>query len=656
MAMDSDLAYTKALKSGQRAAKNAISAKQSPYLPVLEELCPIMGRLSRVSLGVVSVPMQYIIGTATAGRTAAFACNFMPLLEVGTEFYTKWQTLYESISDEGLRDPVKVLEYKNRFYAVEGNKRISVMKFLESPAVECDVTRLIPEKDGKTDTNIYFEFIAFYADSGINTIEFSEEGCYDRLIQLVGQEKGVKWSEDAVKDFNTAFYRFTTEFNKIELPGKNVTAGDAFLMYLELFGYSSETMQSAVIAKNVSRIRTEVQTISHEDSINLKLDAEGTKPGLLHQLTRSQPSVLKVCFINNRNPEVSGWTYWHELGKNHVDAAFGKEVRTQTINDVKPEDCEQVIENALNEGANVIFTTSPVLLPGAMKAALAHPQAKILNCSLMPEYHTVRSYYLRMYEAKFILGAIAGAVAEDGKIGYIADYPVYGVPASINAFALGARFTNPRATVYLEWSTLKDRDPEWALAKRGVSVICNRDIAAPSFESNVFGLYLCHDDHLHNIAMPVWQWGSLYEDLLRRIRNGMWDTDTSSGKEARAVNYWWGLDEDAVDVYYTSKLDAGTKRMAEFLKESVKKHTLPVFAESIRDQAGNERCHNGETLTPAQILSMDWFCEHVIGTIPELSELKEEAVPFVSRQGLKVMRAPDVREIGWQEKDSDEKK
>jgi len=40
-----------------------------------------------------------------------------------------------------------------------------------------------------------------------------------------------------------------------------------------------------------------------------------------------------------------------------------------------------------------------------------------------------------------------GAIAENDRIGYIADYPIYGVPASINAFALGARLTNPRTKV-----------------------------------------------------------------------------------------------------------------------------------------------------------------------------------------------------------------
>lgn len=109
--------------------------------------------------------------------------------------------------------------------------------------------------------------------------------------------------------------------------------------------------------------------------------------------------------------------------------------------------------------------------------------AKILNCSVLASYHNVRSYYLRVYEAKFILGAIAASLSETDEIGYIADYPIYGTPASINAFALGAQLVNPRAKIVLEWSTLPGHSPEAALAARGVHIISSRDISAPHLES-----------------------------------------------------------------------------------------------------------------------------------------------------------------------------
>ena len=44
-------------------------------------------------------------------------------------------------------------------------------------------------------------------------------------------------------------------------------------------------------------------------------------------------------------------------------------------------------------------------------------------------------------------------MAENNNLMYIADYPIYGSIANINAFALGAKMINPRARVYLEWST-----------------------------------------------------------------------------------------------------------------------------------------------------------------------------------------------------------
>ena len=80
---------------------------------------------------------------------------------------------------------------------------------------------------------------------------------------------------------------------------------------------------------------------------------------------------------------------------------------------------------------------------------------RFLNCSVDQAYSSIRTYYGRIYEAKFITGAIAGAMAQNNRIGYIASYPIFGVPASINAFALGAQMTNPRAQIELRWSCVK---------------------------------------------------------------------------------------------------------------------------------------------------------------------------------------------------------
>jgi len=47
-------------------------------------------------------------------------------------------------------------------------------------------------------------------------------------------------------------------------------------------------------------------------------------------------------------------------------------------------------------------------------------------------YQCIRTYYARLFEAKFLSGLVAGALCKNGKIGYMADYPICGMIANIN--------------------------------------------------------------------------------------------------------------------------------------------------------------------------------------------------------------------------------
>ena len=131
--------YKDALKMGQKAYHESVTHGNYPYLPVLEDIISFTNIESEMTLGICEIPIDRIIGTKTAGRTTAFACNFMPLLEINSEFSMKWDNLATALKDEGLRDPIKVYEYMNYFYVQEGNKRVSVMKFLGSPSIPGNV-------------------------------------------------------------------------------------------------------------------------------------------------------------------------------------------------------------------------------------------------------------------------------------------------------------------------------------------------------------------------------------------------------------------------------------------------------------------------------------------------------------------------------------
>ena len=123
--------FRQALKAGQKCYRECVHRGRYPYPQVLEERLRDCAVAGRVDLGVLDIPIAQIIGTNTAGRQAAFAANFMPLLDLGTEFAGKWVALCEAhLGDTGITDPIRCFEYMGSFYVQEGNKRVSVLKAL----------------------------------------------------------------------------------------------------------------------------------------------------------------------------------------------------------------------------------------------------------------------------------------------------------------------------------------------------------------------------------------------------------------------------------------------------------------------------------------------------------------------------------------------
>ena len=151
--------YSKALKLGEKEYRAAVAKGEYPYLPVLDDILSVVDVEAQVSLGLVTIPIKSIVGTYSAGRTTAFARNFMPILKDGSEFAGKWAVLCDDLISEGLRDPIKAFEFDNKFYVVEGNKRVSVLKYMNAVNVEANITRVIPKRnDDDPNVRLYYEF------------------------------------------------------------------------------------------------------------------------------------------------------------------------------------------------------------------------------------------------------------------------------------------------------------------------------------------------------------------------------------------------------------------------------------------------------------------------------------------------------------------
>lgn len=640
--------YQKAQKIGEKTYKSRTSKGQYPYLPALEDMLSQEKSKSQVKLGLVEIPIELIVGTYTAGRQSAFSWDFMPLLDGDTEFASKWSHLYDSLLEEGQLTPIIAYEYLNRFYIVEGNKRVSVQKYMGAVTIEANVTRIIPQRDDTKENKIYFEFLDFYSKTKINYILFSCEGSYEKLYNYIHPSGEGPVTEDEALDFKSVYSDFKKEY--FEKGGQKLpsTIGDSLLTYISIYGYDEVKNKSSYeIKKDIAEIWSEFKMLSDEKHLSMIMDPteESQKTSLTGSISNFSiskliPDILpgsyqplKVAFVHYKDPQVSGWSYCHEMGREYIDNIFADKILTKSFATYDSSDIE-LLENIIRDGYKVIFTTTPVLSSISLKCAVQHPDVIILNCSLNTAFRHVRSYYLRIYEAKFIIGAIAGILTEQNRIGYIADYPIYGMPASANAFALGVKLVNPRARVYLDWSTLKGHNPFERFSRHDVDMVSNRDMTAPVQESREYGLYGLYGDSKFNIAMPVWNWGIMYEALVRSVMKGNWKMDESHIGSS-GLSYYWGMSSDTIDVIYSNKLPAGTKRLIAMLKNQLKSGVLNPFSGEIYDQNSILRNKEGQTMSPEEIINMDWFADNICGSIPDISDLDEGSHELISQLGVK---------------------
>ena len=518
----------------------------------------------------------------------------------------------------------------NKFYVEEGNKRVSVMKYFDVSPISGYVTRIIPKRTDEPENKIYFEFLDFYRLTEMNYIWFSKEGSFAKLQRLVGKKPDEVWTYDERIDFRSAYYWFSSEYKKC--PQLPITCGDAFLKLIELYGYKEICQMSTRELSNlIDKSWEEFELLAKKDKIDLKMTPSKEKKPLFSRILSPGIQRLKVAFIYEKTATSSAWTYAHELGRLHLEQTFPEDVITTYYDNVTQQTIEGVLEDAIQKGYTIIFTTTPAFVQASVKAAIKHPTIRIQNCSVNISHRYIRTYYARTYEAKFLMGAIAGAMSEDGKLAYIADYPIFGTISGINAFALGAKMINPRARVYLEWSCIKNHDEMEAIRKLHPSCISGKDMVIPEEASPFYGLFHMEEDIPRHLAMPICHWGKFYEQLIRTIMEGMWKYDDDP-LEAKAINYWWGMSAGVVDVICSRNLPIGTKRLIELLKHTIVSGELNPFAGVLYSQDKVIQPDPDKSLSPEEISSMDWLAQNVIGRIPKNDELVENALPTVKQQ------------------------
>ena len=262
-----------------------------------------------------------------------------------------------------------------------------------------------------------------------------------------------------------------------------------------------------------------------------------------------------------------GWTHAHDQGRKIVDKKYNW-LNTVYLESVPEAEASSAIENLINQGCNVIFTTSFGFMDATLEAAKQHPDIIFFHCSGYKRYKNMGTYFAEFYQLYYLNGLMAGALTKTGKAGYVAAYLIPEVVRHINAFALGFRetakargFDDPKVYV-LEigawYNPDKAREFARVLIERydcdalaftedspAVIQYCQELFESKGKLVYAFAHYSPMLSYGRNVTLSgqLVHWEVIYEDILVKIHNGTYNTTNLEN-----VDYWWMLGEGAVEL------------------------------------------------------------------------------------------------------------
>lgn len=325
-----------------------------------------------------------------------------------------------------------------------------------------------------------------------------------------------------------------------------------------------------------------------------------------------------------------------DFGYNQA-AYEGSLAMEKTVGDVKllqaenvPEtaESEQVMQDMIDKGADLIFATSYGHLEFAQNVAAKNPKVTFVHQGGLEgdkKLDNVGTYFGTVYEPVYLAGIAAGATTKTNKLGYIYAFPIPQTLANINAFALGAQSVNPKATV-TTISTGSWCDPSVqsqsvkTLLNQKVDVVtqhqdCTKTIIEATEAAGAYSVgYHADASSLAPkgwITGSEWNWGPLYSDIVETVESGKFKESDYNG------DFRVGLqtgDNPFVQSKLGSMVDADTEALMDEAKQRFVDGGSP-FEGPVKDQDGKVVVKEGEQPTYAEVETMDYFVDGVIGKI-----------------------------------------
>lgn len=352
--------------------------------------------------------------------------------------------------------------------------------------------------------------------------------------------------------------------------------------------------------------------------------SSGSKAPEVASRTDDSAGPTKAAWVMVANRTDNGWNAAHFRGSEYVRKQLVNDVVVTVKEDV-PEGAPaaKVIDDLVADGNKIIFANSFGFGDAMAAAAVKYPDVRFEHATgthlalgdKLPA--NLSEYFGAGEDAIYLTGMAAGRASQNGKLGFVASFPIPELIRHVNAFALGAQATHPGAQVKVLW-THQWFDPSKEKAAAEELVTWGADVITQGTDSPATGdvaktagvKWIGYDSDQSGYAPANWltaavyDWGPYYLSRVKAVREGTWTQGS----------YWGGMrDGFASLATFGSSVDAATQAAIAAKRQDIVSGTFDIFTGPVADQAGTVRIPAGSKATLEQRLTMDYLVKGVEG-------------------------------------------
>lgn len=260
-------------------------------------------------------------------------------------------------------------------------------------------------------------------------------------------------------------------------------------------------------------------------------------------------STVQAAFIYDGPISDQGYTAAHDRGRRNADEA-NDWLETEYTEEVAPADVRSIAESYAEDGFDIIYGTTFGFMDPWYQLSTEYTDTYWENCT---GYRTrepnMGRYYVRVYEARYLMGISAGLLSESNKMGFVGANASATAFREINAFVMGARSVNPDMEMYVRYidsyydppaeqqaaESLLDEGCDY-LAQLTNSTAVPETAAANGAWATSFNTSLRDTIDQNYANGTVANWDVHYSAQSRAVRDGNYTADA----------YWGGISEGAI--------------------------------------------------------------------------------------------------------------